>query len=93
MILYDYRHPKSFLFLKSAGFVSSGSVAPLPDLESFLNSLVSVSEDDQNYVLIPLLMEVLAAFYPAQDTQFTLNEYISELFPKRDAISRKTLLE
>ena len=92
MILYEFRHPKSFAFLTSAGLVGPDSVAPLPDLESCLRSALSVSEDDQNFLLIPMLLEILAAFYPAQDTQFTLNEYITTLYPVRNAKSHSELL-
>ena len=92
MILYEFRHPKSLSFLKAAGLVGPDSVAPLPDLEAFLRSTITSSEDDQNYLLIPIIMEILAAFYPAQDTQFTLNEYITSQHPVRNDKSYSELL-
>ena len=92
MILYEFRHPKSLAFLTSSGLVGSDNVCPLPDLEAILRSSITSSVDDQNYVLIPMLMEVLAKFYPAQDTQFTLNEYITSQFPERSESSYSALL-
>ena len=92
MILYQFRHPKSIEFLASAGFISSDTVAPLPDLTTFLSRWISPSVDDQNYLLIPIILEILSAFYPAQDAQFTLNEYMSIQFPEKNESSHQRLL-
>ena len=92
MILYQFRHPKSIEFLASAGFISSDTVAPLPDLTTFLSRWISPSADDQNYLLVPIILEILSAFYPAQDTQFTLNEFISIQFPEKNEVSHQNLL-
>ena len=92
MILYQFRHPKSVEFLTSAGFISSDAVAPLPDLTSFLSRWISPSVDDQNYLLVPIILEILSAFYPAQDAQFTLNEYISIQFPEKNESSHRDLM-
>ena len=93
MLLYQYRHPKSFKFLTEIGYIpSSRTVGPLPDLTPILSALASPSSDDQKFILIPLILEVLSHFYLHQDAIFTLNEYISQSFSDYDEVSHQALL-
>ena len=68
------------------------SVGRLPNLNALLSSIISPSSDDQKYILIPLILEVLAAHYKHQDAVFTLNEYIAELNPEYTEATHESLL-
>ena len=93
MIIFRYRNPRAYEFLSTSGFLSmSENVGPLPDLSLLLSTTITSSSDDQQYILIPILMEVLAAFYVHQDAVFELNEFISERFPVSDEHSYESLL-
>ena len=93
MLIYKYRHPKAHRFLSENGFLPpNASSGDLAELNVFLSALISPSLDDQKYILIPILLEILSRFYKHQDAVFTLNEYISEVFPDLNENSHESLL-
>ena len=93
MLIYQHRHPKSFKFLSDSGFIPPNrSFGSLPDLSVLLSALASPSADDQKFILIPIILEILSQFYTHQDAVFSLNEYISESFSEYDEVSHQALL-
>ena len=81
MRINRFSHPIGYNFLKSLGFVSNQTSTELPDLECLLETLLNSSDDCQLYILRPLLLEVLSDYYPFQDVQYALNEFIQACFP------------
>ena len=93
MLILQYKYPKSYKFLSDNGLLPSrGTSGALPDLNVILSALASTSSDDQKFILIPILLEVLSQFYKHQDAVYSLNEYISELFPDLNEASHESLL-
>ena len=54
-------HPVAFRYLATKGFAPSGSASPvdLPEIGPILDHLVSDSNDDYLYLLIPTLLNVV----------------------------------
>ena len=80
MKVSKYTHPKAHSFLSVSGFIpQSSQSASLPELDVLIHSSFSNSSDDQKYLLIPTILDILAAFYPHSDARFTLNEYLYDI--------------
>ena len=93
MQIFRHNHPKTFKFLtENLLLPPNASFGPFPDLSGLLSVIVSPSSDDQKYILIPTILEILSTFYKHQDAVYTLNEYISEQFPEYDEQSHEALL-
>ena len=87
-------HPVAFKYLTTKGFAppSSTSAVDLPEIGPILDSLISNSNDDYLYLLVSTFLDVLRSFYPHDDAQVTLNNFISERYPKVSSESRSCIL-
>ena len=92
MLVSKYTHPKAHSFLAASGFISPNSPSDkLTGLDILIHSTFSNSSDDQKYLLIPTILEVLYAFYPHQDVLFTLNEYMHDIYSDFDDSTAESL--
>ena len=93
MRVSKYMHPTAYKFLSTSGFISSSAPSDaLPGLDILLHSTFGGSEDEQKYLLIPTILNVLTAFYPHQDVLFTLNEYIQAQCSDFDESTHESLM-
>lgn len=87
-----YIHPKAHAFLSTSGFVSQSSPSDsLTGLDILIHSIFSNTSDDQKYLLIPTILDVLHSFYPHQDVLFTLNEYMYDIYSEFDDSTAESL--
>ena len=92
MLVSKYLHPKAHHFLAVSGFISpSSSSDALVGLDILIHSVFGCTSDDQKYLLIPTILEVLYAFYPHQDVLFTLNEYMHDVYSDYDESTAESL--
>ena len=87
-------HPVAFAYLTTKGFAPPGSTSPvdLVEVGPILDHLISDSNDDYLYLLLPIFLDVVRSFYPHDDAQVTLNNFISGRYPKATSESRACLL-
>ena len=85
MLVSKYTHPRTFQFLVSEGFIPDDPRCQAHELaaaSALLRGLLDKSADCQRYILKPLILEILSVFYVHQDAQFTLNAYLTDLYPE-----------
>ena len=87
-------HPITFKYLTTKGFAPSGSTSPvdLVEVGPILENLISDSNDDFLYVLVPIFLDVVRTYYPHDDAQVTLNKFISERYPKSTTEARVCII-
>ena len=87
-------YPTSFGYLTSKGFAPPGSTSPVdvPPIAPILDHLISESKDDHLYLLVPIFLDTVRAFYPHDDALVTLNNFITERYPDPNSESRACLL-
>ena len=87
-------HPLAFKYLTTKGFAPSGSTASvdLPEIGPILENLISDSNDDYLYMLVPILLDTVRSFYPHDDAQVTLNNFIRDRYPRVSSEARSCLI-
>ena len=87
-------HPVAFKYLTTKGFAPAGSTSPvdLAEIGPILDHLISDSDDDYRYLLVPIFLDVIRSFYPHDDAQVSLNNFISERYPRAGSESRACVI-
>ena len=87
-------HPVTHAYLTSKGYATPGTTTSvdLPEFGPFLENLFVDSEDNFQYLLKPVLLDLFSVFYPHDDCVVTLNNFISERYPTPNSESRSCSL-